>query len=54
MLEAITSAGYDLELVRDLWRILFTDWSESEGRFLFLLTVVLIGPLIHEIRDRSR
>ncbi len=45
MLEAITSAGYDMDLVRDLWRILFTDWTESETRF----TTLVVGTQIRRL-----
>lgn len=52
MLETITSAGYDLDLVRDLWRILATGWTETEMRVLALLFMLVIFPVVQEIRDR--
>lgn len=41
-----------MDLLGDLWRILFMDWSESEQRFLLLLFVVVIVPAVKTIRDR--
>jgi hypothetical protein len=52
MLEAIFGAGYDMQLVRDLWTILFTGWTMSEEKFLFAFAVLVIVPVLQEIRDR--
>jgi hypothetical protein len=53
MLEAIfeplTSAGYDLDLLRDLYKILFTDWTESELRFLSLFFMLVFGTQIRRM-----
>lgn len=49
MLESLTSAGYDLDLVRDLWRILFVGWTESETRFVVLFTTLVVGTQIRRL-----
>jgi hypothetical protein len=49
MLESLTSAGYDLDLLQDLYRILFTGWTESEVRFALVFFLIMTAPIARRL-----
>lgn len=49
MLEYLAAHGYDLDLLQDLYRILFVGWDESEVRVLMLFVLLLTAPLARRL-----
>jgi hypothetical protein len=41
-----------VDLIGDLYNILFTGWTMSEEKFLFAFFALVVLPIIAEIRDR--
>ena len=41
-----------MDLLGDLYTILFENWTPSEERFLFLVFILVLIPVAREIRDR--
>jgi hypothetical protein len=48
MLEFLFGAG-GADLIRDEWRILFTGWTESELRFLWIFLLLMTAPLARRL-----
>lgn len=49
LFEPLTSAGYDWDLITDLYRILFTGYGEVEKQFILLVILLATAPLARRL-----